>query len=287
MFKYFLYRITQHLIHILPPSWALSFALFISDLQYCFSPRDRKAVSNNLKCILSDSSNFSHQTREVFRSFGRYLCDFFLTQEKVDQEFIRQRVRLENFKAVEDVLKKNHGCILLTGHIGNWEMGAAVISTLGHPITAIALPHKERPVNDLFNHQREMKGVKVVPTSTAVRQCIEDLRNNRIVAVVGDRDFNNHGEVMDFLGKKALIPKGPAVFSIKTQAPIVPCFLLYDQQGNYVFKFYDPIDPPVVVEEQNMEDAMLTMMKQYLRIIEDTIRQYPTQWLMFREFWVK
>ena len=60
--------------------------------------------------------------------------------------------------------------IILTGHIGNWEMGAAVLSEMGHKMTVIALPHKERLVNNLFNRQRTKHGVTIVPTSVAIRK---------------------------------------------------------------------------------------------------------------------
>ena len=81
------------------------------------------------------------------------------------------------------------------------------------------------------------------------------------------------------------MPKGPAVFSIKTGAPIVPCFMLYQNDRTYSLEFEQPIDPPVVMDGTIEESILMSMMNQYVTVIEQKIRQYPTQWLMFREFW--
>ena len=149
---------------------------------------------------------------------------------------------------------------------------------------AVALPHKERPVNDLFNHQREAKGVVVIPSNGALRGCIEQLRSNKFIALVGDRDFTNNGLVMDFLGRKALIPKGAAMFSWKTGAPIIPTFLIRSNNGTFDLTCHDPIYPPkkgVAFEEKAI---ILGIMRQYLSVIEEQIHRYPSQWLLFREF---
>ena len=159
------------------------------------------------------------------------------------------------------------------------------MSVLGYPLMAVALPHKERPVNDLFNHQREVKGITVVPSNVAVRKCIDTLRNNKLVALVADRDFTLHGEVLDFLGRKAFIPKGAALFSIKTGAPIVPCFMTRNPDDTFVLSLEQPIVPPLEIKETIAQDALIKVMRQYTDVIENKIRQFPTQWLMFREFW--
>jgi len=175
------------------------------------------------------------------------------------------------------------GGVLITAHLGNWEMGAVIVSKLGHSVTVVALPHKERDVNTFFNKQRESRGMTIVPTSTAIRQCLETLRENKFTALAADRDFSLNGEVMDFLGRKAFIPKGPAAFSIKTGAPIVPVFLIRQESNNFVLHFEEPIWPG---ENGNEHNAQLNLMYKYVRIMEDKIRQNPEQWMVFREFWV-
>lgn len=287
MFKYILYKIGLFLLHHLPSDVSYRFATFFSDLQYFFSFRDRRAVRRNLKNILPSSDKISVLTRDVFRNFGRYLFEFFQMREIVDENFIRHNVRIQGLEQLDRILKEGKGGIIVTGHIGNWELGGVLLSVLGYPLMAIALPHKERPVNDLFNSQREAKGVTVVPTTGALRRCIEQLRANKLVALVADRDFSHAGIVIDFLGKKMLVPKGPAMFSLKTGAPIIPMFLIRNDNRTFDMLCYDPIYPPQNIDGKTENDVVLGLMKRYLSVMEEVIRQYPSQWLLFREFSLK
>jgi len=288
MFKFLLYKLGQFLVNYLPAGMAYRIARFLSDLQYTFSFRDRRAVYNNLSIITHDSSaNLKRLTRDVFRNFGIYLIEFFRMRKMVTPEFIEQRIRLHNIQYMNEVKARHRGGIFLTAHLGNWELGGAVIASLGHKMMAVALAHKERPVNDLFNQQREDQGIMVVPVSQAIRRCMETLKNNGLVALVGDRDFNLHGELLDFLGRKAIIPRGPAVLSLRSGAPIIPVFLTREQDGTFDLHICEPIYPPEDKIGHDNAEAMLNMIKQYLSVIESFIRKYPDQWLMFRKFWVE
>jgi lauroyl/myristoyl acyltransferase len=287
MFKFLLYKFGQFVVNHLPTAWSYRFARFLSDLQYKFSFNDRRAVCNNLKVILGEKENLPQLTREVFRNFGVYLVEFFRMKHMVNGEFIQNNVSYHHIHNVEKALEKKRGAILLTAHLGNWEMGGAITGYLGYPLTAVALPHKERPVNDLFNSQRESKGITVVPINQAIRKCMEALKKNEIVALVADRDFNMNGEVMNFLGRKAIIPRGPAVLSLRTGAPIIPSFFVRVADGKFDLTIHDPIFPPENMIGKDDREGMLKIMNTYLPVIENEIRKYPTQWLMFREFWVK
>ena len=92
---------------------------------------------------------------------------------------------------------------------------------------------------------------------------------------------------MDFLGKRAIIPRGPAVLSIKTGAPIIPSFLIRLPNDKFVMIFEEPIYPPKVKEEDISEPVLTVLIQKYLSKVEEKIRQYPNQWLMFREFYVQ
>ena len=287
MFKYFIYKFGQFWVNVLPLKLSYRVAMFVSDLQYYFSFRDRRAVRSNLRLIAKPGSDIPRMSKEVFRNFGKYLVDFFSMALKLDEHFIEENVKINNLEVLDEVLKDGKGGILLTAHIGNWELGAMVMSLLGFPLVAIALPHKERPVNELFNQQRERQGITIIQTSIAIRRSLEALKENKFIAVVADRDFTAHGMELDFLGRKALLPKGAAIFSAKTGAPIIPTFMIREPDDTFSLIIHPPIYPQKVINGEVDQDTIMTAMKKYVTIIEEKIRLYPTQWLMFREFWVK
>ncbi|MFH1360578.1 MAG: lysophospholipid acyltransferase family protein [Candidatus Omnitrophota bacterium] len=284
MFKYVVYKIGYFLANVLSLKAAYGVAIFISDLHYLFSFRDRRAVKDNLRVICPDEKKIAPFARTVFRNFGKYLVEFFRIAKHLDQTFIDQKINIVNRHYLDNVLAQGKGAITLTAHIGNWELGATIISVLGYPIGAIALPHKERPVNDLFNHQRQVKGVKIIPSNIAIRRCLEAFKNNHIIAIAADRDFTANGEIIDFLGKKTLIPKGAAVFTRKMNAPIVPVFLIRHEDNSFTLTFKEPLYADQSLGE---EESILQLMKTYAAIIEKEIRATPTQWLMFRKFWIE
>jgi len=283
MIIYCLYKLGQFLILRLPTQISYLLADFLSDLNYFLNFHDRRNVENNLKNILSSSSNLNRVVRDMFRNFGRYLVEFFLMEKNLNKLFIQNHVKIQNLNYIDDVLKKGKGGILVTAHIGNWELGGRILSELGYSLTVIALSHKNKAINSLFNNKRECGGnITVVPPGLAARQCLKDLRANKLIAIVGDRDFAENGQVLDFLGKKVLLPKGAAVFSIKTGAPIIPIFLIREERDKYILSIRRPITPS---EHGNRDDAeVVSVMRKYVGILQEVICKYPAQWLMFRDY---
>ncbi len=287
MFRLYLYKFGQFCVLRMSLPLAYRVAGWLSRVHYYLHFRDRRAVKNNLKAILQTEEDVSRLAKEVFKNFGKYLVDFFRMRKTLNKNYVKNRIKIENLRRVQEVLRKGKGGIILAAHIGNWELGAAVMSFLGYSLVAIALPHKERPVNDLFNIQREIWGITVIPTNGTIRKCLEALKENKLVALLADRAFGMHGEPVPFLNKTALIPKGAAVFSVKTGAPILPVFLLRNDDDSFTMIFEEPIFPPSLHPEAVPDDVLSAVVKQYTRVMEQKIREYPTQWLMFREFWIK
>jgi len=283
MIQYYLYKIGQFWVRRLPIKLAYRIASCVSVFQYYLSAKDRRAVKNNLEVIFPGRKDISYIARDVFRNFGKYLVDFFRMPGLVDEEYIRQNIKIDNLEYLQDVLKRNKGAILLTAHLGNWELGGFVLSRLGYPIIAVALPHKERTINDLFNEQRQSEGMIVVPNNVGIRECIKGLGENKLVALLGDRDFNANGEVLDFFKRKTVIPRGPAAFSVKTGAAIIPGFLVRLEDDTFHLRLEEPIIPS---QEGDKDKEIRHLMRQCISTIEENIRAYPSQWFMFQKFWI-
>lgn len=281
MFNYILYRIGQFIGLYLPLNLGYRIAITLSDLHYIFAYKDRRQVLENLKAIFpkeTDREICSIRIR-MFRNFAKYLVDFFRFP-KIDTDYIKRNVRLENIHYLDQAISKGKGTVILSAHLGNWELGGVVIALLGYPFWVVALPHKDKRVNNFFNSQRESKNIKVIPLGKAVRQCLNVLKENKIVGLVGDRDFTQKGMVLDFFDKPTFLPEGPAAFSLKTGAPIVPVFMLRNNDDSFTLKIEEPIESTEVYTEREL-------IIRCKAIIEDYIRKYPDQWHMFRRFWIE
>jgi len=284
MFEYLLYRIGQFLALRLPLKLCYFLAVFISDLRYPFASQDRFWVKKNLKTIFpeKDDKEIRRIRRQMFRNFAKYLVDF-LRFPLLDKEYIKKNIRIENLDYFAQVQAKGKGVIALTAHIGNWELGGVVISLLGYPLWAVVLPHPHKKVNVFFDRQREAKSLKVIPLKKATRLCFKVLKEKQILGLVGDRNFSDHGVVVDFFGRPTLFPKGPAELAIKTQAAIVPGFMIRNKDDSYTLK----IEAPIEVNNPYSQEALKEIVNQYKNIFEAWIRQYPEQWFMFQKFWME
>jgi KDO2-lipid IV(A) lauroyltransferase len=284
MIFYILYRIGYLLANILPLKLAYSLAKRVSYLQYILSKKDRNAVVQNLGIITKkDVKECQKLARKVFRNFGLYLVDFF-RMSSLSKEDIKKRVKVEGIENIDGVLKQNKGGIILTCHIGNWEMGGVVMAMLGYDISAVVLNHKHKNINNFFIKQREEKGLKVIPIDHIMKRCVSALRRKGLLALAGDRDFTNNGIVMDFFGMPTSIPKGPAMFSLKTDSPIIPGFFIRRDSFNYSLIF----DKPMYLKEtpwMDKDEIMKEANKKFVASMEKYIRAYPDQWLIFRKFW--
>jgi lauroyl/myristoyl acyltransferase len=285
MVNYTLYRIGQFIALFLPIKAAYKLAVFFSDVHYIFADIDRANVKANLRAILPQKTDQEIRgiRLRLFRNFAKYLVDFFRF-EKIDREYIKKNIRIENIDNFDREMAKGKGVIVVTAHLGNWELGGVVISQSGYPFWVVVLPHKEKKVDKFFNYQRESKGLKVVPLGKAVRACLGALRKNQIVGLVGDRDFTEKGMTVDFFGKPTFFPAGPAAFCLMTGASIVPGFMLRNKDDTFTLRIEKAIEyTPTGDNEKDMHKII----QRYKAIIEDYIRQYPDQWYMFRKFWIE
>lgn len=285
MFNYILYRIGQFIALVLPLNLAYKIAVFFSDLHYIFANQDRRAVKENLSVIFPEKSSREIRRLRIrmVRNFAKYLVDFFRF-EKLDKEYIAKHIKIENAHYFNRALSRGKGVIVLTAHLGNWELGGVVLSLLGYPLWAVALPHKYKLVDNFFNFQRQRKGLNVIPLGKAVRLSLNLLKENKMVALVGDRDFTEKGVILDFFGKPTLLPAGPAALAIRTGAAIVPGFMLRNKNGGFTLRIEKPLEIPVSTDKRK---DLLQIIIRYKVIFEDYIRKYPDQWYMFRRFWVE
>lgn len=261
-------------------------AEMISDVHYRFSKIDRSAVRANLQVVLGTPDVSPLMVREVFRNFGRYLVDFLTATKRLNQDFLKTNVRVSGIEHLHSVLAGNKGGIAVSAHVGNWEMAGAILSLLGYPPLVVALTHQDPRVNAFFNRQRKVFGMTIIPPNIAIRRCLGHLRSNRMVAILAERDFGNHGIVMNFLGRPTMIPRGAAMFAFKTGAPLIPVFLVREEDHIFHISIGKPIVPPPPGQGPIADEQVKALMAQYLGLIEEQIRRYPTQWLMFRQFWI-
>jgi KDO2-lipid IV(A) lauroyltransferase len=191
---------------------------------------------------------------------------------------------VEGTKNIDTALVRGKGVIMLSAHIGNWELGGSIVSMIGYPLSAVVLPHRNKKINEFFKRQRLAGKFTPIEMGVSVKECYKLLKKNMALALLGDRDFNKNGLMLDFFGKKTLFPKGPSVFSYRLGAAIVPTLMVREPDDTFRLIFKEPIYADTGKPE---EEAVLELAGRCSSIIEDYVKTYPTQWYIFKDMWSK
>ncbi|MBI3324090.1 MAG: lysophospholipid acyltransferase family protein [Candidatus Omnitrophica bacterium] len=272
--RYRYYRLAGALNAALPARVCVWLAERFGEGQWRKSARDRSAVQANLALITGRRIEpFGPEVREVFRNFGRYLLEFL----NVDRLALSD-VTIDGAPAAMAALKSDQGAVILSAHVGNWELGAVALSRLGHRFAVVALPHTDPRVNAWFNVRRQAAGIEVVaPGPGATGRCVSLLRDGVLLGVVGDREFGFGGIEVSLFGRRVRIPRGPALLSLRCGVPAIPTFVIRESFGRFRLFLEPPIRP------ETGPGGMKALAQQYADVIERYLRRFPEQWLMFRE----
>lgn len=282
---YLLYKAGLFALRNMSIRGAYNVVSFFALAQYYISKRDREIVRSNLRSALPDvpEKDIAAFAKNVFVNFGKYLVDFFSPLNEND-DALAKKMRFEGLENIDDALKRGKGCIMVTGHFGNWELCGCAMAKRGYKINVVALDHNDPRINNLFIKKRMKSGINVLPIGNAKKSCIEALRRNEIVAIVGDRPYGENGIGVEFFGRAARIPRGPALFSVRTGAPIVVVFI-YKETDNAAY-YRVAIEKPVTVKNTGpLRGQLKDAMQYFIKRFECYIKKYPSQWYMFHRVW--
>jgi Kdo2-lipid IVA lauroyltransferase/acyltransferase len=262
-----------------PRAVVYQIAKFFALLHYYFSKKDRDAVFYNLKPLVKNQRKRKKAARKVFINFAYYLADFF-RYSRLTRKFIKKYVKFQGLDLVDKTIKEKKGAILLTAHLGNYELGGAVMALLGYPLSVVALPHLDLRTNNFFNKQRKRVGIDVIPTGATIKKTIKDLNQGRLLALLGDRDFSHSGRRQKIFSNYAEIPRGAAFFAKKTEAAIIPVFFV--RENKYYYRLIFEKEIPYDKKVDNFEDQIL---QSYVSVLEKYLKKYPDQWYLFQKYW--
>lgn len=283
---YGLYLLGIFLARVLPLKAGYAVAEFVATAYARVSKKDKDNVRSNLKVILgedTDTEEIDAYVVGVFRNFAKYLVDFFRFP-RFTEEYIKEHIEIEGREHLDECLAEGKGVIIVSMHLGNWELGGAVVGGLKYPINAIVLVQENKKINDFFTKQRSINGMKGIPLGLQIKECFKVLKNNEVLAIAGDKDYTSNGIYVDFFGRKAVMPKGAAVLSIRTGAPIVFTVLTREKGDSFRLTCEEPIRyKPAGDREKDVKE----LMGKYLRYFEKYVREYPDQWYEFRKIWAQ
>ena len=228
----------------------------------------KRMVRQNIELVLrrADSEQLAKRLLHNFsRSTLELLCVPYFNRRHLDKV-----VRINGLEN----LPKNQGAILLTMHVGNYELSQVAIAALGFPVTIILRAAKD-PLLALVNKSRAASGARLVNVleEDMYQTSLNVLQQNNLVFILGDTGaLESRHEMLDFLGHRVPVATGWLTLAQRSKCPVVP-ILAHRENGVNVFTVF----PQAAVTGENRAEVL----RNFLRLSEDFIKEHPEEWGMF------
>ena len=269
----------------MPRSVARLFAGGLAFLVYWLFGRLRRVGVRNLAMALPELSPKAKKKilRQVYINLGWQLVEF-CRMTRYTRENTRDWLRtegLDNYLAAE---ARGKGVLVITGHLGVWELSSFYHSLMGHPMGMVIRRLDNRRLDDFVNGIRCLHGNKVIHKDDFGRGLLLAMRSGQTVGILMDTNMTPpQGSFVKFFGLEACTATGLAHVARKTGAAVLPGFMLWEpSERRYVLHFGPEIQIP---HTANPAEDILAATQLCTQAIESWIRRYPDQWLWIHRRW--
>jgi Kdo2-lipid IVA lauroyltransferase/acyltransferase len=253
-------------------------------LFYHVAPRQRLIAAYNLRRAFPDKSDdeILRIVRGVYRNMGIVAAEFF-DIPRITKENIEELVEVEGLEHCLKALEKGLGVLFFTAHFGNWELAAAAVSLLVKPVGVIYRPLDSAILDRIVLRGRSATGNIPIPKERAMRPMLRHLKQNGILGILIDQNVAWYeGVFVDFFGRPACTTNGLALLALHTGAPVLPGFMARLPDGRYRLVLGPEVE---VIDTGDHEADILANTHRFTGVIEETVRQYPEQWLWVHQRW--
>ena len=220
--------------------------------------------------------------KQAYQNLGRTSIEAALMAERTPADLIAQFDCVDGWEHMEAAVQRGQGALLVTGHLGNWELGGSYIAARGVSVDAIARHMSNRVFERYLTRVRERFGVKVVFDEHAVRHTSRSVRANRVVGFLSDQGVAGLASTfVPFFSRLAKTPRGPAVFALKLGVPMVFTVAVRLPSGKYRLI----VEPIEVAYTGDREADTIALVAHYTARLEYWVRQYPGQYFWQHRRW--
>lgn len=281
--RYWAWRGAQATVGRTPAAVAYWVAGGLGHAAYWLWPRGRRAMRANFARVLGPAERgaIDRVGRASLAGYFRYLVDFMRLGGR--GMLPAQVVGETAFAALDRLLERGKGAVIVCMHYGNWDAGAAFAAARGYPLAVVAEGLGDPRLDELVLGTRERLGMQVIRMERAGPSMVRVLRRNGLLALLIDRPVPGEGVAVRFFGERVEVPAGPARLALATGAALVPV----------AFRRLDPLgrsmelvgDFSIVPCAEARPECVATLTQRVMEAHERFIRERPDQWYMFRELW--
>lgn len=238
----------------------------------------RSITIKNLSMITE--KNIKIKSLRLVMNFFIILKDFFDILWKSPDEIIKD-VELFGKRNLEDALKNYKKAILVTYHMGNYELAAIYLSLLGFPITTLVEKVEEEHYQ-IYKKLRTRFNTEIINVNE-VPKILHALKKNRVLATLCDRDITENGVILDFFKGKRSIPLGPAYLSIRMKIPVLTGYFVLGGKKRYIGFIDKKID---FTPSGNLKKDVKELTEKIKNKLNQYLSLFHEQWFVFQDEWV-
>lgn len=267
------------LIRVIPYRVAITLGRSLSTLAWAADPLHRKTGEIQMRAALG-SLYRPGMSLQVFKNHSDIFIDAIRYAYMDDQE-IRQRLKVEGRKHLEAARRTGRGIMLITGHIGNWEILAHIPRIAGVEFCVMADKRPDPHIESLANAIRSRSGATILPPKGKALMLIHELKKGRTSGfLIDNRGTRRSGIFCNVFDMPAITNPAPAVIAINGDAMIVPVYAI-KQDDSYCLHFEKPVDA------RSFTDNPIQQISDYMQSwVESVVWRYPDQWFWLYSRWI-
>ena len=257
----------------------------VGALAFRFAGRLRRVGYINLQIAFPRASKRERERilRAAFSSLGVQLAEF-CRMQRYSTSTASLLIRYDGLERLVEAEARGRGVLILTGHLGSWELSSFYHSLMGHPM-GMVIRRLDNPLVDRFvNGIRCLHGNRVLHKDDFARALLGEMRAGRTVGILMDTNMTPpQGIFVPFFGVAACTASGVARIAQRTGAAVLPGFLLWEPwEKRYVLRFGEEL---AVERTGDTEADTRANTARFTAVLESIIRQYPEQWLWMHRRW--
>lgn len=281
---YWMVRALTEISTVLPRGLWLRISGALGSLAYYFAAQTRALTLRHLSIAFPEknAAAITRLAKSTFRMLGKNAGDILSSSKVMTLRDLEKFLRTEGLENYEAAHAKGKGVIFLTCHLGAFDLQITNMAMRGLNPNIIGTPLKNRKLNDLLWNYRNLHGAIPIARGKETFRMIKVLKSGGSVALLIDQDTKVKSVFVDFFGMPAATPAGAAILAMKTGAAVIPTYIyLGDDDLQHMH-----ILPEIHMRNTGDEDRDIILNTQILTsFIEQTIRQYPDQWVWMHERW--
>ena len=261
----------------------ISFGKLFGILVYVVAAHQRRLVGRNLRFCYPEwnDDQVRKLTRRVFQNFGITFVEVcqsaFMSQDQLSRIY-----KVNGEDILKNALKTNHGILIVTAHIGNWEVAQHYMQNFDKPFSVVATKMKQAWANRLLDHLRSRFGNAVIDKKGGLPQIMQALRRGEIVALLIDQSRRKQGIAVTFFGREATATPAAALLAMRCKSTVLPGFCVRDPDGQLTIHLKPPLE---TIRTGDVRSDLQTNTQTMMNAVEEMVREYPDQWFWTLKPW--